>query len=319
MEQRVGAVTLDKLRLGRSIAAIVAASQVPGGRDTIGRRDRCPGIPRVTAVLAIASALLVGGADFLGGFLSRTVDAVRVAAVAQLVGLVLALPAALVVDADRVTTADAAWAVGSGLAVALGLVCFYTAMTRALISVVAPVTAVTGALVPVAYALGGGERPGPAAMAGIALAVAAIGLVSLGSVGPADAAASRDALPLAFVAGILFGLFYVCFARVHEDAGLWPVAISRLASASVLIVLALALTRGLDVGRRAAPWVAAIGAAVTLLLALQRGPVSVASVLASLYPVTTTFLAALVLRERLRGLQLAGVALALVAVALISS
>ena len=62
-----------------------------------------------------------------------------------------------------------------------------------------------------------------------------------------------------------------------------------------------------------------VGAAVTLLLALQRGPVSVASVLASLYPVTTTFLAALVLRERLRGLQLVGVALALVAVALISS
>jgi drug/metabolite transporter (DMT)-like permease len=197
-------------------------------------------------------------------------------------------------------------------------------MTRGLISVVAPVTAVTGALIPVAYALGNGERPGPAAMGGIALAVAAIGLVSLGSVGPADAAASRAALPLAFAAGILFGLFYVCFARVDDDAGLWPVAISRLASAAVLVVLALALTRGLSVGRRAAPWVAGIGAlevgaAVTLLLALQRGPVSVASVLASLYPVTTTFLAALVLRERLRGLQLAGVMLALVAVALISS
>jgi drug/metabolite transporter (DMT)-like permease len=72
------------------------------------------------------------------------------------------------------------------------------------------------------------------------------------------------------------------------------------------------------------PWIVAIGAlevaaAVTLLLALQEGPVSVASVLASLYPVTTTFLAALVLRERLRGLQLAGVVLALVAVVLISS
>ena len=278
----------------------------------------------MTALLAVTSALLVGGADFVGGFLSRTVDAVRVAAAAQLVGLAFAVPTALFVASERVTTSDACWAVGSGVAVALGLVCFYTAMTRGLISVVAPVTAVTGALVPLLYALGGGERPGEAAVAGIALAIVAIGLVSLGPMGPAEAAASRDALPLAIAAGVLFGLFYVCFARVHEDAGLWPVAISRLTSATVLVALAIALTGGLSVGRAAAPWVVAIGAlevaaAVTLLLALQRGPISVASVLASLYPVTTTFLAALVLRERLRGLQLAGVALALVAVALISS
>lgn len=278
----------------------------------------------MTALLAVTSALLVGGADFVGGFLSRTVDAVRVAAAAQLVGLALAVPTALFVASERVTTTDACWAVGSGVAVALGLVCFYTAMTRGLISVVAPVTAVTGALVPLLYALGGGERPGEAAVAGIALAIVAIGLVSLGPMGPAEAAASRDALPLAIAAGVLFGLFYVCFARVHEDAGLWPVAISRLTSATVLVALAIVLTGGLSVGRAAAPWVVAIGAlevaaAVTLLLALQRGPISVASVLASLYPVTTTFLAALVLRERLRGLQLAGVALALVAVALISS
>ena len=278
----------------------------------------------MTALLAVASALLVGGADFVGGFLSRTVDAVRVAAAAQLVGLALAVPTALFVASERVTTTDASWAVGSGIAVALGLVCFYTAMTRGLISVVAPVTAVTGALVPLLYALGGGERPGAAAMAGIALAIVAIGLVSLGPMGPAEAAASRDALPLAIAAGVLFGLFYVCFARVHQDAGLWPVAISRLTSATVLVALSIVLTRGLSVGRAAAPWGVAIGAlevaaAVTLLLALQRGPISVASVLASLYPVTTTFLAALVLRERLRGPQLAGVGLALVAVALISS
>ncbi len=278
----------------------------------------------MTALLAVASALLVGGADFVGGFLSRKVDAVRVAAAAQVVGLVLAVPAALLVHSDRVTGTDAAWAVGSGVAVGLGLVCFYTAMTRGLISVVAPVTAVTGALVPVVYALADGERPGAPAMAGIALAIAAIGLVSLGPVGPTEAAASRDALPLAFAAGILFGLFYVCFARVHEDAGLWPVAISRATSATLLVGLALALTKGVGLTRPAVPWVVAIGAlevaaAVTLLLALPRGPISVASVLASLYPVTTTFLAALVLRERLRGLQLAGVALALVAVALISS
>lgn len=278
----------------------------------------------MTAILAVASALLVGGADFLGGVLSRTVSAVRVAAVAQVAGLALAIPAALVVDWERVTAADAAWSAGSGLAVGLGLVVFYTAMTRGLISVVAPVAAVTGAMVPVAYAVAAGERPGAVVAVGIVLALAAIVLVSLVPGGPPPSSGANGALPLAVAAGILFGLFYVCLARVHEDAGLWPVALSRVTSAAALVGLALATTAGIGVARGVLPRISAIGAlevgaAVTLLLALQRGPVSVASVLASLYPVTTVFLAALVLRERLRGLQLVGVGLALVAVALISS
>ena len=279
----------------------------------------------MTAVLAIASALLVGGADFIGGFLSRSSSPVRVAALAQAIGLALAIPAALVVDVERVTGADAAWSAASGAAVGLGLVLFYTAMTRGMISLVAPVAAVTGAVVPVVYALASGERPGTTAVVGIALAVAAIALVSLAPDDtPATAGAGLGALPLAFAAGLLFGLFYVCLARVHEDAGMWPVAISRVASTAVVVSLALAVTRGLAVSRRVVPrialvWFLDVGAAVTLLLALQRAPILVASVLASLYPVTTTFLAALVLHERLRGRQLAGVGLALVAVALISS
>lgn len=279
----------------------------------------------MTAVLAIASALLVGGADFIGGFLSRTVSPVRVTALAQAIGLALAIPAALVVGVERVTGADAAWSAASGVAVGLGLVLFYTAMTRGMISLVAPVAAVTGAVVPVVYALASGERPGATAVVGIGLAVAAIALVSLApNADPGTAGNGVGALPLAFAAGLLFGLFYVCLARVHEDAGMWPVAISRVSSTAVVVALALAVTRGLAVSRDVVPRIALIGvlevgAAVTLLLALQRGPISVASVLASLYPVTTTFLAALVLHERLRGLQLAGVGLALVAVALISS
>ena len=76
----------------------------------------------MTAVLAIASALLVGGADFIGGFLSRSSSPVRVAALAQAIGLALAIPAALVVDVERVTGADAAWSAASGAAVGLGLV-----------------------------------------------------------------------------------------------------------------------------------------------------------------------------------------------------
>lgn len=279
----------------------------------------------MVAVLAIASALLVGGADFIGGFLSRTVNPVRVAALAQAIALLLAVPAALAFDVERVTGTDAAWSAASGVAVGLGIVVFYTAMTRGMISLVAPVAAVTGAVVPVVYAFASGERPGATAVVGIVLAVAAIALVSLApDAGPTVRGSGLGALPLAFAGGLLFGLFYVCLARVHEDAGMWPVAISRVASTAVVVALALAFTHGLAVSRGMVPRIALIGvlevgAFVTLLLALQRGPISVASVLASLYPVTTTFLAALVLHERLRGLQLAGVGLALVAVALVSS
>jgi drug/metabolite transporter (DMT)-like permease len=278
----------------------------------------------VTALLAVASALLIGGADFMGGVLSRRASAVRVAAIAQTAGLVLAIPAALLVDWERVRLADVAWSVAAGVSVAIGLVLFYIAMARGQISLVAPVTAVIGAIVPVAYAIGGGERPGVIAVVGIALAVAAIGLVAAAPSESPTLSQRIGALPLAVGAGVLFGLFYVCLSRPSDDAGLWPVPILRTASAIVLIGLALATTRGLAVRRSLATPIAAIGAlevaaGVAVLLALQRGPVSVASVLASLYPVTTTFLAAMLLRERLRGLQLAGVALALAAVVLISS
>lgn len=275
----------------------------------------------MTAVLALASALLVGGADYLGGVTSRIVPPVRVAALAQLVGLLFAVPAAILVPADAVRPGDVAWGLASGVAVGAGLALFYTAMARGLISLVAPVAAVVGALVPVAYALGRGERPGAVAIGGIALAVLAIALVS---VTPGATRHGRDGLGLALGAGALFGVFFVCLSLPSPDAGLWPVPSSRIASSIVLVGLALATTGGVSLGRRHRPTVTAIGAlevaaAVALLLALQRGPVAVAAVLASLYPVTTTFMAAVVLRERLDRLQGVGVALALVAVVLVSA
>lgn len=273
----------------------------------------------MTALLALASALLVGGADFVGGVTSRTAIAARLAAAAQAVGLLVVVPAAIVVGWDRVTGGDAAWSVASGLVVGIGLALFYQAMTVGLISVVAPIVAATGALVPVCVSLARGERPGQIALAGIALAIIAIALVS---VAPGEGSATRG-IGLSLAAGALFGLFFVFLSLTNDDAGLAPVALSRVGSTLALGALALVTTRGLDPGRATHRAVVAIavlegGAAIFLLLALQRGPVSVAAVLASLYPVTTTLLAATLLRERLTEVQLAGVALALTAVILVS-
>ena len=130
---------------------------------------------------------------------------------------------------------------------------------------------------------------------------------------------------LSISSGVFFGVFYISFSRVSDEAGLWPVTLERTAAAAVLLLLALTLTQGpLESVRRLAPYVLTIGAVevaatVPLLLALQRGPVAIASVVASLYPVTTVLLAGFVLRERLSRLQYLGVGCALVAVALVST
>jgi drug/metabolite transporter (DMT)-like permease len=281
----------------------------------------------VTAFLAILSAVLVGGADFLGGLASRTASALRVAALAQAAGLPVAFVLALAVHAERVSGSDVAWALGSGVAVACGFACFYSAMGRGLISVVAPLAAVTGAAVPVFYALARGERPGTAASVGIVTALVAVVIVSIAPVAPEHAhlAITPDVVGLSLLAGGCFGTFYVAFSVISEEAGLWPVALERTAATVTLVAIAIALTRGaLVVPSRLVRLVVTIGAlevgaTVPLLLALQRGPVAIASVLASLYPVTTVLLAAVVLHERMSRLQLAGTGLALVAVVLVSA
>jgi drug/metabolite transporter (DMT)-like permease len=282
----------------------------------------------MTALLALLSAVFIGGADFVGGLASRTANGIRVATFVAIVGLPMAVVVSVVVGADRVTWVDVGWSVVAGAAVGAGLGCFYIGMGRGLISVVAPVAAVTGAIVPVAYALVRGERPGPVALIGLVVAFVAVGVVSLAPSEQhpeAEAVVDRGVIVLAVTSGLLFGLFYIALSRVSEDAGLWPVTIERAASLVVLVGLALALTRGpIEGARRLLPFallIAAleVGATVPLLLALQRGPVAVATVLASLYPVTTVLLAAFVLRERLSRLQYVGVACALVSVALVST
>ncbi len=281
----------------------------------------------LTALLALASAVLIGGADFVGGIASRTANGIRVAAYAAVVGLPLAFVLSIAYGSERLDREDAIWSVLSGIFVAVGIGTFYTAMGRGLISVVAPVAAVVGAAVPVVYALVRGERPGPIALIGLAIAFVAVAIVSLAPAEQHVGAAAVDptVIALALVSGLLFGLFYIAFSRVSDDAGMWPVAIGRATAAVVLIVLAVSLTRGsFESARRLLPYVLAIAvlevaAAVPLLLALQRGPVAIASVIASLYPVTTVLLAGFILHERLSRPQYVGVACALVSVALVSS
>ncbi|MEO5632240.1 MAG: multidrug DMT transporter permease, partial [Gaiella sp.] len=121
----------------------------------------------MTAFLALLSSVLIGSADFVGGLASRTANGVRVATFVAIMGLPLAFVASLAYGAEHVSRDDVIWSVTSGIVVAAGIGCFYVGMGRGLISVVAPVAAVTGAVIPVIYGLARGERPGPVALAGL--------------------------------------------------------------------------------------------------------------------------------------------------------
>ena len=102
----------------------------------------------MTVALALVASLVFGTSDFIGGAASRQAAPVRVAALGQMVALALTVPLALLVSWQQVTATDAVWSLASGVAAACGLALFYSAMARGLISIVVPLTAVIGALLP---------------------------------------------------------------------------------------------------------------------------------------------------------------------------
>lgn len=277
----------------------------------------------MAVLLALLSALVYGTSDFLGGLSSRRAPVFGVVAVSQLVGLgalLLLLPWL----GGQVGPADLAWGAAAGVAGATGLVVFFRALAGGVMSVVAPVTAVTAAAVPVLVGVLGGDSIGPWAAVGIVLALVAVVLVSAEKGLSALRAARPATLLPALVAGTAFGVFFVFLDRTSTDSGLTPLVTARLASVALAVTVALAGRHPLRVGRVALPLVAFSGLgdmtanALFLLATQEPGQLAITGVLASLYPVSTVVLAQLVLRERLAGAQVAGLGTAAVAVVLIT-
>ncbi|WP_138757957.1 EamA family transporter [Modestobacter altitudinis] len=273
--------------------------------------------------LALASAVVYGASDFLGGLSSRRASVFGVVVLSQAVGL-LALLVLLPWLGGPVQPADLAWGATAGLAGAAGLVVFFRALASGVMSVVAPVTAVTAAAVPVLAGLLSGDSVTAWAALGIALALVAVVLVSAEGGLSALRTARPASLVPALVAGTAFGVFFVLLDRISADAGLTPLVAARVASAALVAVLALVGRRSLRVARPAVPLVALSGVgdmtanALFLLATQQGGALAITGVLASLYPVSTVVLAQLVLRERLGGAQVAGLVTAVAAVVLIT-
>lgn len=277
----------------------------------------------MTAVaLATACAVIFGTADFFGGLATRRSKVLAVVVLSQLGGLLL-VAALLPVLPGHPSTAALAWGMASGVAGAFGIVLFYRGLATGMMSVIAPTTATTAMAVPVVFGLLTGDRPSALALVGVALGLFAVLLVSRepngGTSGP-----KAGPILAALVSGAGFGGFFVLLKLAPADSGTWPLLGARIASITLVALLALATRRSLrpvpgSLRVTIAAGVLDMAANVLYLFAAQRGMLTLVAVLVSLYPASTLLLARYVLGERLSPVQITGVGFALGAIALIAA
>ena len=273
----------------------------------------------MTVLLSLLAAASYGLADFFGGVLSKRVSAWTVALAAQVGGSLATLVVALLVGGDP-TRADLGWAVLGGLGNGLGTAFLYRGLAAGRMGVVAPVSGVGAALIPVIVGLAIGERPELLVWAGIVLAFPAIWLVSRE---PADGVPSGG-FGDGVLAGVGFGGLFVALSRVGDGAGLLPLALNQAVAGVAIVVVAASL---------GSPWLpreplaglgavsGLLGAAATglFMVASRGGNLTVAAVVVSLYPAFTVVLAAVVVRERVHATQGVGLVLCMAAVVLVAA
>ena len=276
----------------------------------------------MVVLFSLAAAALYGSGDFLGGSASRRAAPFAVLLVSTPVGLAVLLGVALTTPGTP-TSAALVWGAVAGSAGGVGLAVLYAALAAGPMSVVAPVSALTSAVLPVGYAVVTGEHLDPLVYVGVALCLAAIGMVSLESGHrPGRLRAGRGAA-LAFGSGVGFALFFVLIRHADPDSGVWPLVGSRTAAVAVAVVAVVALrvplsgTRGVLGLAIPAGLFDALGN-LFYLLATRAGLLSLSAVITSLYPGVTVLLARIVHTERLRRVQGLGLVVAGVGVAVLT-
>jgi drug/metabolite transporter (DMT)-like permease len=303
--------------------------------------DRGP-ILMVT-IFALAAALLYGSADFLGGVATRQSRVLSVLPLSAAAGAVVVVTAALLSGQRFAASGGLGWGAAGGAVGGAGLIVFYAGLAAGPMSVVAPVSALMATVVPVAFALAGGERANAGVYAGALLCLAAIVLVSSPGpqTGPQATSGQRRrrrlrllaggrfqgrAVAYGLAAGTAFGLFFL-FLRVAGQSGpLWPVVSARLAGLTVIILIAaVTRTRPVLAGVSARLLLATAGsgtidagANICYVIATRDGLFGLAVVLTSLYPGVTVLLARIALGERLHAVQRAGLLLAGIGVVLVT-
>lgn len=234
--------------------------------------------------------------------------------------MVLALFLAIVRGETAPLPADIAWSVVAGVAGGIGITALYHGLAVGRMGVIAPITAVFAALIPVAAGIVFEGVPAPLVLFGIALAIVAVVLVSRVE----DERSGPSGLRFAFIAGVGIGLFGVCIAQISDGHAFGPLTVIRGAEALLIGGIVILRRAAWRPERRLIPAITAVGVLDmagngAFILAVQMGSLAVAAVLSSLYPVTTVILATVFLHEKVTRSHAAGIAMAVFAIACIAA
>jgi drug/metabolite transporter (DMT)-like permease len=277
----------------------------------------------IAVALALGASLAWGFADFGAGWSARRLPVFVVAASMQAAGLLVAGLAVLVSGGGPPTWRQAGWAGFAGLVGLVGLASFYRGLAIGTMGIVGPIST-TAAIVPLAYGLARGERPAVHQAVGVALAFAGVVGASLEPLEEGRGRKVGAGVGLALLAAAGFGLSLIGLSKAAPGGIAWATMIMRIVALPCLTALALSVGGAVPPRGRMLPLLALVGlfdTGATLLYAeaSTRGLLSVVAVLASLYPVVILALARMLLHERVARPQLAGVAVALCGVALVSA
>jgi uncharacterized membrane protein len=288
----------------------------------------------MVVLLGLAAAVLYGGGDFLGGMATRRAHVLTVLTLVETAAVIVAVAVA-VLSGGPASLPGLAWGFSAGAIGGLGLIVFYVGLAAGPMSVVAPVSGLVSTILPVAVALAGGERPGPAVYAGALLCLVAIVLASAApEASDAKGRPRRLARALAYgvASGVAFGLFFLLIRNAGQSGEVWPVAAGRIGELAIVLAAAAVLRPGLLRGitgisggiSGGLPLAAASAGVIDVLAnlcyvaATRIGAFGLAVVLASLYPGITVLLARVVLGERLRWIQRVGLGLAAIGILLVA-
>jgi drug/metabolite transporter (DMT)-like permease len=272
-------------------------------------------------VLGLASAISWGSGDFGGGTLSRRAPLFGIVGLTQFIGIFAALALAITLKEPLPTFPDLAWAVAAGVAGLIGITGLYRGLAEGRMGVVAPTTGLLGAVIPVLFGFVVQGVPAPAALVGIIGALVAVVLVTRA---PGAGSDHPSGIEWALLAGVAIAAFNISIGQFSGATAFGLLVVIRVVQAVLMAVLVVAWRQPWRLPRDVLPKVIVIGLLdmggnAAFILATQAGPLAIAVVLSSLYPVVTVVLAIVVLREHLSRSHVAGIVLTAVSIVLVTA